>query len=1006
MVVAAHLSGIPPAQALAVVLPVLEAVRARCAGATTAAEVIASLDQVREGLRKSVRDSSGPSGPCPSASVAFGHPDLGPDHIGGCRVFHQLEHGCAPFLRSRPRGQRSVGTAAPQHLRLPSCGDSARRVLEIWFGLLDSQVDPSVPVLLAWPQGGRWVDAVIGEPVGSQFFFLRAGEAAAPLVTSVPFDIQPGYRERVERALGGVNPPLSNGSESSQADPIAPAHGSIRFVLVVLGLIFALAIALFVLLGAGPLPEFGAAGSQPTAAKAVDESTLRAESTAIRAAWDRQSSLARDRAAKNPADHAAIAEKLGNTRRFLERLDLAIPREVRRVDPQPAWLAKLNLELVRARERRLARAFRAWDAGLVDVAVPGVTNDLSRVVEEVRDLYGSVASFADDMFLVERMLDLAYGLREPLAGEAAEPPLTIDSLVAPWAARLANEPSVRASLSPVLDRVESLRAIEAASSGSFLLSQIGAAAESPPEAALAAWRRLGSRSGIVWPAAIADLDAEVAASQRIRDVVAKIDDAARRETLYRELRTERTRRFVRFISLAPDAKHVDAGFARMSRFDVDPQDLEPWIRYNLGVHNLREAVRLAADDADDAALRVRIGAFMQQTRGLPSGVEYRSDVATLLSGLRDAMDGKEPATGPRWWETIGPASTGRYSVERRGNRLIFTPKPGVISGSAIAAPLTFVLVQPDKATGVAPFYMGRTEVSVVMFNSIRAARATQASHAPPGMNRYLAVFDRVDDPRLGPRSWEWNASRTEISPARDWMFHFGRAPQDEYAPGCVPPRPSFDSPMQHVSPKTAVYFASLAGCRLPTPGEWQAAAAQVVTRDPATPNLRDQTWLRQFNHVEAQIADLRPVQQINAGSFEGVASEPVSVTPADDRALWFEPAAADEDSESIRHLIGNVAEFVLNADSAAAPVDPRDPAADAFFQERASDFAIIGGSSLSDPTRDAAAARPVNLAAAVEGYSDVGFRLAFSSKFIGPAAESLAGRVHRLLESTPYLRGK
>src|SRR5206468_3087470 len=35
--------------------------------------------------------------------------------------------------------------------------------------------------------------------------------------------------------------------------------------------------------------------------------------------------------------------------------------------------------------------------------------------------------------------------------------------------------------------------------------------------------------------------------------------------------------------------------------------------------------------------------------------------------------------------------------------------------------------------------------------------------------------------------------------------------------------PSDRHPMQYVPPEAAMYFASLAGCRLPTPAEWKAA---------------------------------------------------------------------------------------------------------------------------------------------------------------------------------------
>src|SRR5512146_2733886 len=68
------------------------------------------------------------------------------------------------------------------------------------------------------------------------------------------------------------------------------------------------------------------------------------------------------------------------------------------------------------------------------------------------------------------------------------------------------------------------------------------------------------------------------------------------------------------------------------------------------------------------------------------------------------------------------------------------------------------------------------------------------------------------------------------------------------ASGINPGKPLPEHPMQQISICAAMYFARLAGCRLPTLAEWQAAyEASPKPAEKPLWNLRDRTWAMEFD---------------------------------------------------------------------------------------------------------------------------------------------------------------
>jgi len=1035
MVVCIHAVNVTLQHALAVALPALQSIHAHCRQTNLASEVVTFLDAQRLKLRTEVaRMPLRVAASSRSIRQLADHADLGPQHRGLHRVLYQIEREFTPFLRTGSSPSKSRDNIAPsRQMRVPACGTSPEDVLVSWFGFLDLQIDPSVPIMLILPSGCAWLDILVGEPAGSQMFVLRAGDSAVPLVSTVPYTIDPEFARHAEQVIASGDLTSRSSADRSSDGPHRIAPDTTRFgsrqVVIIIVLSVALAAALWVLLGAAfvPMAQAQSALFQPPA------STLAPtfESTSITNAWQEQQAVRARAVAANPQSATEVTSSAKRTESFLMQLDRSLPRSVRRADPVPLWLKGLNDELTLARERRLQRAFRVWGGLIVDTGSPGVTDDLLREAAEITALYKTAAAFTDDMVAVERLLNNGYGLTErppPTASSVVAPTAergaSIHELVEPWQARLANERAVRATLAPVLDRVEALGNIEVATEADALLEAINVPTNPPtnarPEFALAAWRRLGDRAGILWPATLSELDAEAAIATTLNPIISAIPDATRRRAVQQAFRTGQIRRLARFLALAANPAHIDAGFSRMATFDVRVEDLEPWLQYNHGLHSLRTFAASATGSSADAELRAEIARFVERVQELPSGVSYRADVANTLAALERALDGKDPSKGPAWWATLGPAATGHYKAvldSPRGERLQFVPSDRT-NAEIGRTPLEFALITPDAASGLRPFYLGVNEVSVGMVASIYAASSTDVLSPPAAITRLLPVFEQSEDPRFGPRSWEWDAQRTTVLPARDWLFHLGRAPSDDYSPGTLPARPTLGSPIQQIPPKSAVYLASLAGCRLPTAAEWLAAEAQHPLANLDDANLRDQKWDRHRRHTSDQLAGLRSVYAADAGAFDANGPNPKAARINDDNILWFASADVDDlgitpttelTRNPVKHLIGNVFEYVLDAPfdpSDPPPADPRDPKAGGYFKRHADQFGVIGGSALSDPMRPPSQRCALRLDDASEGYSDVGFRLAFSGRNIGPDADTLAARVERYLTPTPYLRGK
>jgi hypothetical protein len=604
------------------------------------------------------------------------------------------------------------------------------------------------------------------------------------------------------------------------------------------------------------------------------------------------------------------------------------------------------------------------------------------------------------------------------------------------------------------DAVLALRAIadepDTPRVAALLKAVIAAPKETSPGVALAAWSRL-SRGG--WPRTAAEFDE---ASRWIsRELPALIDqfvpDEARSSARER-LRTDASALWTAFFNTrrAADRTEIDAAMRDAGLFGVDPDSatLAPAARYNARLWQLAKRAAALAADADTFSLTVladqtRAAAdLLAQVRSVASdaGVASTASVQTLLSRLdvvakREARPPFDPLiNGPATIRT--PSGRPVWRATRQGDAVVYSFDAGA---TRLAAPvqMAFLPVDIQGPDGPIATYVLAGEVSVGLFIAI--AESTDAwgqfAGSREGQNAlYWWDFDQ-GDPRSGPASWQWDRRRAKVvlserPVGNRWLVGdesmTGKAYYPEALANTAPP--ALDSPMNLVSPDAALLAARHAGARIPTVTEWKAALASAGGVDAATKsaNRRDRTWKLQFDHVASLDTTIRK-EWPHAGIFWprglrpewAVDAKNLYLNRRDDSALessdgflWF--ASSSHDSANWSNLIGNVAEYVVDtAPDALANVDPDLPAVRSAIDRTVEKWSVIGASALSGLTLrgntpaklDAPYAIP-SLREARMGYSDVGFRLAFSEGGTGRPKEPPAVLAARAFAEAAYLDPK
>lgn len=191
MLLAAHCVGLSFDAVVKRVLPALETTATECRNATVAGDVITAIDRAQTELRSHLNGGAEqPKNDSTLGIPAWTH-YFDRHRTDLARIFHHLLTHFQAFV---PDGQAAWSLdSSPnrsRHLRFPVVsGGRAGEVFNTWLGFLSTQIDTAAPMLAILPYNESWVDLVIGDPVPTDFFALRAGSSAVPLVTEIPYQL-------------------------------------------------------------------------------------------------------------------------------------------------------------------------------------------------------------------------------------------------------------------------------------------------------------------------------------------------------------------------------------------------------------------------------------------------------------------------------------------------------------------------------------------------------------------------------------------------------------------------------------------------------------------------------------------------------------------------------------------------------------------------------------------------------------------------------------------------
>ncbi len=664
-----------------------------------------------------------------------------------------------------------------------------------------------------------------------------------------------------------------------------------------------------------------------------------------------------------------------------------------KLDGSP-WQAELVPIVDRLREGAIEQALGKldWKAGVKTADIDAAANTggkaFKQLVDAVERAAGNAKSLQDALEAGAGPAQVAAGRKETVQ-ELAEGLRKSPAM---------DTPGIRSVFSQLLARFDALAGVGAAKN----VDELVAAATRPgasDEVIGTAWRRLG--------------ELQPTGEGKWLDQQSQVYDTLQRSgaapPIKEQAKADRSARWVKHVEALKGAGLETAvSTARLQRAEFGVRDEQiaamKWpARYNLALAGIQE---LLDQGADEAALRAGVKAVLDLESGKPAGNDGIRKTFEVLRGLGAGnVGGGEqavplsqagPAAMKEMFEFVGEGAGDApvYAMKLQAGKKQFDS--AMLKNRQLefkSTSLTFRRVVPKAGeTAGKTVYLSTTEVS--------AGMAIELLRREPGRVS-LGSFSAKSD--AFPRVWSHDGERLRIgASAREtddkslfvsWLHDPGIDPQSEkYFPPSLRAgkvsAPSPDHPMQYVSVVAAMCIAKLAGCRLPTSGEWQAALeAEPGWQDPTRWNLRGPSMdefirYRRENKTKGPggwDADLRTVDPLQ--------SAPCGAVP-EDGTLWFDKVGESK-AEVFKHLIGNAGEWVFEKPGEVASLKASDVRPYFEPDARRASVATIGGSwascvTLAGGSLDEKITKPVPLpppefrVGKGAGFVDVGFRLAFT----------------------------
>lgn len=998
MVLCVHCSAIPLTWAIKEVLPRLEKAQTRCEETPKASDVREIVQATRLKLRTALTASLKEIGSWHGDDVvadrelarlaespqlqSYTAPSGSPPRTGLMRILYQVDREMAAFAAGSAKEKKSaMASARAQQIRVPSCGVAPGEAGRLWIGVLLETLADGVGIMTIQSLDQRWLDVIVGEPGTANLFCMRASDKTIPLTSDVPYTLDAEFLARGQAlvdAWNGVAPkpktaPATSAPLAADAPhPLrpmrtdAPIVGTgprgmpLLVILLVALVVVVAAVITFMALRGGP-GDAADPFAVPPAPKTTTEATPVAPGPA-------------EKPAPKPPDVPALEVKTTPDSPPAGEPERGQPTTAERVTAEPP--------VVRPTPQ----------------AQPGPESTVPPVVPPLPPTPTPTPTDGQP----ERPVSPPAPIPEPAPVSAAvitravaggvslDEPLSPDGpTLGAAAARLEASGGAAGTVGA---QIQKLRQIKELQDRRELASLLRQAKTATAFEGFAAWRRLIE---LGWPGRPEEMTELVEARRQVLALAEGVSDGVRRPALRREFTASARRAALAGLEVCGAAgdEQWRAMLAAAEATGVARAELGPVAQFNTLLMQLRVEIASGAV-GDDAAGRARIASVLARAEAMDAALQPR--LAELVAALRSATSGEAaggeaaspkpapaatPSSGPDL-ARLGPGSVGwRLVSGGPGDEVVvFEVGDGPGSGPEAAGsdrrPAGRDRIEFGRLPG-STIYLSRDEVPVGV--ALRAIHR-RAAWGEVRKARLLRMFDpAVNDPRPGPRSWDWSLKRAgEAELAAQWLW----AGPAEARQRIVSESPADGVPMQHASVDAMVYIASVLGCRLPTLEEWRRAVAAEPASGAAA-NLRDGAWKRQWEAVSAMKGRADAPPWPDRGAFKprdmvlAIDDRARPASTEDDGVLWF--SAVDVGPGRIfRNLVGNVAEVVFDgpAPSAAAAAQPE--RVDELLGDRAT-LRVVGGSALSATELGVDRAWPVDRTPSREGWADVGFRVAFET---------------------------
>jgi len=205
MILCAHCSGLPVDFAVRESLARLKDTAILCSGTTSADQVRQAVQAARAELERFIMGSP-PGGNLPvDYRWALGQlikrytPE--PGREGLVRILYQMDREGVGLCQVPGR---AVLVEQRTHARVPVGAGPGRETALLWVKFILGRLGRGTAVLILMPVGESWMDIVAGKPTSAELYCIRASLKAIPLTSSVPYNIEPGFRERINSLLCGA----------------------------------------------------------------------------------------------------------------------------------------------------------------------------------------------------------------------------------------------------------------------------------------------------------------------------------------------------------------------------------------------------------------------------------------------------------------------------------------------------------------------------------------------------------------------------------------------------------------------------------------------------------------------------------------------------------------------------------------------------------------------------------------------------------------------------------